>query len=162
LSPRLLTALIAGVAAGLAVGAVQRIKMIPLIERAEIYEAAEPHAGQDAMPMPRAWEPAADLDRAAYTLTTDLLVGIGFALLLTGRSRSPANAAMSSMPAGVFCGAPRNLPCSRWRRRSGSLRSFPGRATAELGERQAWCAGTAIATAAGLGLIVFQARLVYG
>jgi len=79
-----LTALVAGVVAGLFAAALQRIKLVPLIERAEVYEAAEIHAGRAGTTMPRAWQPEAGFERAAYTVLADLVTGIGFALLLTG------------------------------------------------------------------------------
>jgi len=49
-----LTALIAGAVAGLFAAGVQRIKIIPLIERAEVYEAGEAH---DGSPEPASNEP---------------------------------------------------------------------------------------------------------
>src|SRR5882724_7718388 len=81
------TALLAGVAAGLFAAGAQRVKLVPLIQQAEFYEAAgEASAGHGHTGMAMAtaeWEPQDGLERTLYTVLADVLAGIGFALILT-------------------------------------------------------------------------------
>lgn len=153
-----LTALIAGAMAGLFAAAVQRIQIIPLIERAEVYEAAEPHTRHSGMPGPAIWQPEAGVERAAYTVMADLLTGIGFALLLIGAMalaglRGHVVDARRGVLWGVAGFAVFTLAPSL-----GLPPSLPGMEGAELVQRQAWWVGTAIATAAGLALIVVRPK----
>jgi cobalt transporter subunit CbtA len=156
-----LTALIAGAVAGLFIAGVQRIKIIPLIEQAEVYEAAKAHDGHTGAGVAEAWEPRAGLERAAYTVLADVLAGIGFAFLLTGAIalaslRGYAVDARRGILWGaagfmVFAVAPSlGLPPLP-----------PGVEAAELVQRQVWWIATAITTALGLGLIVFPKILAY-
>lgn len=156
-----LTALIAGAVAGLFAAGLQRITTIPLIDRAEIYEAAETHPGHAGMTMPEAWQPEAGVERAAFTLLSDVLTGIGFALLLTG------GIALASLRGhevdarrGLLWGAA-GFAVFTLAPALGLPPELPGMEAAELVHRQAWWVGTAIATAGGLGLIVFRPTLVY-
>ncbi|MDQ6732300.1 MAG: CbtA family protein, partial [Actinomycetota bacterium] len=75
--------------AGLAFFAMQSVTTRPVIERAEVFEraaktaphgTASHHHADDA----DAWEPADGIERAAYTVVADGLIGIGYALLLVG------------------------------------------------------------------------------
>jgi cobalt transporter subunit CbtA len=165
-----LVALIAGTAAGLLAAGVQRFKVIPLITAAEVYEAAASHTGHyhdgasadHHHPAPTAtgagqqWEPAAGLERTAYTILADLLAGIGFALILGGavavaRLRGHAIDAGRGLLWGVagfaiFSFAPA----------TGLPPELPGMAAANLVARQQWWLMTAAATAAGLAMIVFS------
>jgi len=156
-----LTAPIAGAVAGLFVTGVQRIKIIPLIEQAEVYEAGEAHGGNAGTGLTETWQPQAGLERAAYTALADLLAGIGFTFLLTGAIALTGlrgyviNARWGLLwgEAGfaVFALAPAlGLPPLP-----------PGMEAAELVERQVWWIATATTTTLGLGLIVFseEARL---
>src|SRR3954466_8493047 len=82
---------IAAIVAGVCAFGVQRLRIIPLIQQAEVYEAAaaEKHAQDPAAHDPgsstseQAWEPEGVV-RAIYTLIADILAGVGFALVLTG------------------------------------------------------------------------------
>ncbi len=152
----LLTALVAGAAAGLLAAILQRIDLIPLIAHAEIYEAAgaeHAHAG------PAAWEPEAGLERAAYTVLADLLTGIGFALLLTGAiALSSLGGRAVDARRGLLWGAA-GFAVFALAPALGLPPEVPGMQAAELAQRQAWWVGTAAATAAGLGLIVFRPTL---
>jgi cobalt transporter subunit CbtA len=90
----LLAALLVGIAAGLVVGVLQHVRLVPIIHAAEVFEAAgnvhthdpqqvEPHAhSHDAA----TWQPADGFERTAFTLLTTALAGAGFAALLTGLS----------------------------------------------------------------------------
>ena len=157
-----LTALIAGTVAGLFAAVVQRTQIIPLIERAEVYEAAETHhAGHAGMPGPQSWEPEAGLERAAYTVLADILTGMGFALLLTGViALASFSGVVVDVRRGLLWGAA-GFAVFALAPSLGLPPSLPGMAGAELVERQTWWVGTAIATAAGLGLIVFRPTPVF-
>lgn len=156
-----LTALIAGAVAGLVAAGVQRIKIIPLIEQAEVYETAEAHGRHGGAGVAEAWEPQAGLERAAYTALADVLAGIGFAFLLTGAI------ALASLRGygvdarrGILWGAA-GFAVFVLAPAFGLPPLPPGVEAAELVQRQAWWIATAAAAALGLGLIVFPRRLVY-
>jgi cobalt transporter subunit CbtA len=156
-----LTALIAGALAGLFAAGVQHLKIIPLIEQAEVYEAAEAHDGHGGAGAAAAWEPRAGLERAAYTALADVLAGIGFGFLLSGAIalaglRGYAVDARRGILWGgagfaVFALAPAlGLPPLP-----------PGMEAAELVERQLWWIAAAAAAALGLGLVVVSKKLVH-
>ncbi len=165
---RILTAgLLAGLVAGLAFTAVQQLKVEPLILAAEVYEEAEAapaahthdsaaaahdHATTGHSHDAAAWSPADGFERIAYTVVANILAGVGYGCILVAGM--------------VFAG--RKLD---WRRGLlwglGGFAAFafapalglppelPGMAAADLAGRQLWWIATALATAAGLGLIVF-------
>lgn len=165
----LLTALIAGSVAGLFAAGLQHLKLIPLIAAAEVYETAGANANHQPAEhqhgeaqhaahqrdAPAEWEPAPGIERSGYTILADLLAGIGFALLLSGavalaRLRGYAIDARRGLIWGtagfaVFALAPAiGLPPE-----------LPGMSAAALGARQHWWLMTAVATAAGLGMLIF-------
>ena len=153
----LLTALAAGLLAGLVFFGVQSVTTRPLIAQAEVYEQAELRA---AAPMPghvaeHEWEPGEGAERAAYTVAADVLIGVGYAFLLvgaislSGRTVTPASGlAWGAAGFLVFVAAPSlGLPPEP-----------PGGHAADLLSRQAWWLGTACATAAGLWLLLMQRR----
>jgi cobalt transporter subunit CbtA len=152
----LLTALVAGAAAGLVAAILQRIDIVPLIAQAEIYEAAGAGHAHEG---PQAWEPEPGFERAAYTVLADLLTGIGFALLLTG---AIALSTLAGRPIdakrGLLWGAA-GFAAFTLAPALGLPPELPGMAGAALAQRQAWWLGTAAATAVGLGLIAFRAGL---
>jgi cobalt transporter subunit CbtA len=152
-----LTALVAGSLAGLAAAALQRIEIVPLIMRAEGYETANaPVGGHGLMGSP--WEPAAGFERAAYTVIADVLAGIGFGLLLTGTIALAASRGMAvDARRGVVWGAA-GFAVFTLAPALGLPPELPGMAAAGLAQRQTWWLTTAVATAAGLGLIVFSPR----
>ena len=79
LSRTLYAALVAGAAAGVLLFVLQSWTTLPLIHQAERYETAQ----APVHPHSHANEPSDNqLVRAAYTTTGDVLVGIGFAMLL--------------------------------------------------------------------------------
>ncbi|MFT3931077.1 MAG: CbtA family protein [Spongiibacteraceae bacterium] len=99
------------------------------------------------------WKPADGLQRTLFTLASDIVMGLGYALLLIGVYtlwRRPTGAAQGLLfgLAGfvVFFAAPGlGLPPE-----------LPGTKAAELTVRQQWWIGTAVATATGLALIFIQ------
>lgn len=163
----LLTALIAGTIAGLFAAVLQRVKIVPLIAAAEVYEKAgdaKSAAGHDHHPAapaaaqaaePAEWEPAAGFERTAYTVIADILAGIGFALILTGIA---AVARVGGHPIdarrGLLWGAA-GFAVFALAPAAGLAPELPGMAAAGLAARQAWWLLTAAATASGLGLVVF-------
>lgn len=156
-----LTALIAGAVAGLFAAGVQRIKIIPLIERAEVYEAGEAHDGAAGAGLTEAWQPRAGLERAAYTTLADVLAGIGFAFLLTGAiALAGLRGYVINARRGLLWGAA-GFAVFALAPALGLPPLPPGMEAAELVERQVWWIATATTTALGLGLIVFPRGLVY-
>ncbi len=154
----LVTALLSGVLGGLVFFTAQLATTRPLIVLAEIQEHAAQHAAQHAAGVAhdhaaggQEWEPAEGLERTAYTLGADLLLGIGFAFLLvgaislSGRAVTPlAGLAWGAAGFLAFAAAPAlGLPPEP-----------PGMEAADLLLRQAWWLGAACATASGLWLMV--------
>ena len=156
-----LTALIAGVVAGLFAAGVQRIKIIPLIDRAEVYEAGEAHGGDAGAGLAQTWQPQAGLERAAYTALADILAGIGFALLLTGAiALAGLRGYVINAQRGILWGAA-GFTVFALAPALGLPPLPPGLEAAGLVQRQVWWIATAATTALGLGLIVFPRKLVY-
>jgi len=149
-------AVIAGLAAGFFVGALHIAKLSPLIAAAEVYEQAETAMHEPASHEPPAWEPADGIERAAFTLIANMIVGVGFGLLLS------AGFALHQLFAGAETDARRGLlwglagfACFSLAPALGLPPALPGAAEADLFARQSWWLGTALATAAGIGLIAF-------
>lgn len=167
-------AVLAGLAAGLAMSAVQQWKVAPLILAAEVYEGEEAPAAHDhgdaaAAPAAEAaapaavhehehdedaWAPQDGAERIFYTVLADLLAAIGFALVLAaisvlvGLPITAANGVIWGLGGFiVFQLAPAfGLPPE-----------LPGMPAADLGARQIWWWGTVIATSAGLlGIAKFR------
>ena len=168
------SAVCAGVIAGAVMSMIHHLVMVPLIRQAEVYEAAAAFvtdAGSPAVASVAANSGHASAthehgaaeghgpsyaERAVLTLLTDLLAGIGFALLLAagltlrgGQVSAGAGAAwgiagFAAMSLAPAIGLPPELP---------------GAEAAPLLARQVWWLATAAATAAGLALLAFGYRL---
>ncbi|MBA1202689.1 CbtA family protein [Pseudomonas capeferrum] len=153
------TAGFSGLLAALLLTLLQSLWVSPLILKAETYEDTQPaahhdHEGQATAPHvhdDEAWTPADGWQRVLSTLASNLVVAVGFALILAAlySLREPHRIATGALWGlsgfAVFCLAPMlGLPPE-----------LPGTAAAELGQRQAWWIGTAGATAVGLALLVF-------
>jgi cobalt transporter subunit CbtA len=103
------------------------------------------------------WLPSEGLQRAGLTALSDLLAGVGFALLLVagmtlrGAEPTPAAGLVWGLAgyASVMLAPALGLPPA-----------LPGAAVAPLGARQLWWLGTVGATAAGLGLLAFAPRWI--
>jgi cobalt transporter subunit CbtA len=145
----LLAAIIAGMIAGAVAGAFQIWRVSPLIHAAEVYETkAETAATQ--------WAPEDGVERMAYTLLANFIMGVGFAFVLaaavmfTGRAITPRNGVLWGLIGfAVFTLAPA----------AGLAPELPGMAGADLAARQTWWWGTAIATAGGIALLVLARNL---
>jgi len=142
----LLTALMSGLFAGLVFFGVQSVTTRPIIAQAEVYEQAELRAApstQESVSHQHEWEPQEGIERAAYTLAADVLIGVGYAFLLVGAVSTSGRAittgsGMAWGAAGfvVFVVAPSlGLPPEP-----------PGGHAAELLSRQIWWLGAACAT----------------
>lgn len=153
------TAGFTGLLAALLLTVLQSLWVSPLILQAETYEkpaTSEVHEHAD-MAMPahehdaEAWEPEDGWQRVLSTTGGNLVVAVGFALMLAGlyTLRAPTRTAQGLLwgLAGyaTFVLAPTlGLPPE-----------LPGTAAADLAQRQIWWIGTAASTAAGIALIVF-------
>jgi cobalt transporter subunit CbtA len=149
-----LSAIIAGVLSGALLTALQAHKVQPLIVAAETYElqAADSHAhGHGDGEAHEAERPVDDGERLILRLGTNVLLGVGFALLLsatlvlTGRRLDWRQGALWGLAGfAVFSLAPA----------LGMPPELPGMAGGELTERQAWWLGTVVATAIGLWILL--------
>ena len=151
----LLTAVIAGVAAGLLLSAIQWIDVIPSIYEAETHEHAAA-AGMDHGHAAAGWAPDDGAERIGFTIVMNVLAAVGFALLLAAGFALRGGV---SVREGLFWGlagfAAFSLAPSL-----GLPPELPGAAAAGLAERQAWWLMTAALTALGLGVIAF-ARIAW-
>jgi cobalt transporter subunit CbtA len=153
------TAGFTGLLAALLLTLLQSFWVAPLILQAETFEnapaATEVHehaAGAAAHSHDaEAWEPEDGWQRVLSTTGGNLVVAVGFALMLAGlyTLRAPTRTAQGLLwgLAGyaTFVLAPTlGLPPE-----------LPGTAAADLAQRQIWWIGTAASTAAGIALIVF-------
>jgi cobalt transporter subunit CbtA len=158
------TAGFTGLLAALLLTLLQSFWVAPLILEGETYEqapAAEMHE-HNAPGMAahehdtEAWEPENGWQRILSTTGGNLVVAVGFALMLAGmytlyaprRTREGLLWGIAGFL--VFCLAP-NL---------GLPPELPGTAAADLTLRQAWWIGTAASTAAGLALLVFGRNML--
>lgn len=164
----LMAALVAGFAAGLLATAIQAARVWPLILSAETFESAAPtqahHHGSagDAAhhaAMVEAWAPGDGVERMTYTLLFNLLTGFGFALLLNaGLALRRATGRQADMTTGLLWGLA-GFASFALAPALGLPPELPGMAAAELAARQVWWVATALATAAGIALIVLPGRL---
>jgi cobalt transporter subunit CbtA len=152
------TAGFTGLLAALLLTLLQSFWVAPLILQAETYEnapaATEVHEHAEAAAHTHdaeAWEPEDGWQRVLSTTGGNLVVAVGFALMLAGlyTLRAPTRTAQGLLwgLAGyaTFVLAPTlGLPPE-----------LPGTAAADLAQRQIWWIGTAASTAAGIALIVF-------
>ncbi|MFW3894602.1 CbtA family protein [Pseudomonas bharatica] len=161
------TAGFTGLLAALLLTVLQSFWVAPLILQAETYEGSAPAAahehehadaaaGESHHHDAEAWSPEDGWQRVLSTTGGNLVVAVGFALLLAGMYtlRSPRSIGAGALWGlggfAVFCLAP-NL---------GLPPELPGTAAADLAQRQFWWVGTAAATAVGLALMVFAGNWV--
>ena len=147
-----LTAIIAGIAAGLVSGTLHVAKLSPLIAAAETFEMNDHDADHEGA----AWEPAPGWQRSGTTVLADIVIACGFGLLLS------AGFALREVLAGGDTDARQGLLWGLAGFAAFSLApalglppTLPGTAAADLVLRQSWWLGTAMATAGGLGLLAF-------
>ena len=149
-------AVLAGVVAGLALSAIQQWRVVPLILQAEHFENDLAHAEGAATSQPHTdepsdgsgpWAPGNGFERTFYTVLATMLVSVGFALVIGAVS------VLLSMEITLANGAIWGL---------GGFLAFslapafglppvlPGMELGDLGDRQFWWWGTALATGGGL------------
>ncbi|WP_339531313.1 CbtA family protein [Pseudomonas mucidolens] len=153
------TAGFTGLLAALLLTLLQSLWVAPLIIQAEAYESApaaseiHEHAAGTAAHShdAEAWAPEDGWQRVLFTTGSNLVVAVGFALLLAGlyTLRAPTRTAQGLLwgLAGyaTFVLAPTlGLPPE-----------LPGTAAADLAQRQLWWIGAAASTAVGIALIAF-------
>ena len=154
-----LVAAVAGAVAGLVLTALQHASTVPLILKAETYEAkAAPPHGVSATHDHGAegWAPADGVERIAYTTLVNVVGAIGLALQLVVLGEIAGG--IVGWRQGMFWGmagfaaftlAPSlSLPPE-----------LPAMPAADLIDRQIWWAATVVLTAGGLALIVFRPAL---
>jgi cobalt transporter subunit CbtA len=150
-------AAVAGAAAGLALTAIQHISTVPLILKAETFEA-KPTPAHDAAGAHdhEGWSPADGFERIAYTMLANVVGATGLGLLLVALSE--IGGGLAGWRHGMFWGiggfaaftlAPSlSLPPE-----------LPGMPSADLFARQMWWIATVVLTAGGLALVAFQRAL---
>jgi cobalt transporter subunit CbtA len=156
----------AGFMAGLALSAIQIFSTVPLIQRAESFEkagdksaapAAHAHAPGTPAHADTAWQLQDGLERLTYTVASNIVGAIGFALLLV--SLSEIAGGIASWRQGIYWGlggfASFTLAPSL-----GLPPELPGMPSAELLDRQIWWLATAALTSCGLAMIVFLRSLL--
>ncbi|QIG51250.1 cobalt transporter [Nordella sp. HKS 07] len=166
----ILAALLAGIAAGLFYGAIQHVRLTPLILEAEKYEnAGDGHshdhgaatttttASAEQAPAAEAeheaWAPADGAERTTYTFLASIVAAAGFAAALAGVSLiagiriTPRNGVLWGLAGflAVHLAPAASLPPE-----------LPGMPAGDLFARQVWWVGTIVAT--GLAIWLFTQR----
>jgi cobalt transporter subunit CbtA len=167
----LFACLVAGILAGLAASVTQHFTTTPLILEAEVYEQdvanqtrdssnkdgaeqallipASSHAHASDSAEQEEWVPGDGLERTFYSSISTIVTAFGFALMLLsamilGRAVINVRTGLAwAAAAFVAVGLAPGL---------GLNPELPGSAAADLGARQIWWIGTAMATAAGIWL----------
>ena len=172
-----LAVLLAGIAAGLVMGAIQHVRLTPLILEAEAFERAGAPAGHSHGAVPAAeataeataqpeadghdhdhgegWAPENGWQRTLATTVTAMMTGAGFAAILAAISL------ITGLPItqrnGILWGLCGFLAVTL-APDAGLPPELPGMAAADLASRQVWWVCTIAATAAGIYLIATQSR----
>ncbi len=159
-------ALLAGGSAGLLLTGVQQLQVTPLIIAAEKYEApaaahhnheASAHSHEQAHEHDAGvWSPAEGAERIVFTLFSNVLAGIGFALIILASMNLRAH---SGWQQGLLWGLAGYLvffiaPSL------GLHPKVPGTTGAPLAEQQLWWVSTVAVSAAGLALLAFGRSLL--
>jgi cobalt transporter subunit CbtA len=160
-------AVLSGLAAGLAMSAVQQWRVAPLILAAEVFENAAPaeaavaehsheagtpeHSHEAAAPAHEhdedAWAPQDGAERIFYTVLANLLGCIGFAFVLA--AVSVLSGIEITARNGVIWGIS-GFVALQLAPAFGLPPELPGMPAADLVARQVWWLGTAVATGAGM------------
>lgn len=151
------TAGFSGLLAALLLTLLQSLWVTPLILQAETYESApatEVHEHADGTAHThdaQAWEPEDGWQRVLSTTGGNLVVAVGFALMLAGlyTLRAPTRTSQ-----GLFWGLA-GYATFVLAPTLGLPPELPGTAAADLAQRQLWWTGTAACTAAGIALVVW-------
>lgn len=150
----LLSAVLAALAAGIAVSAIQQFTTTPLILIAETYEdgSATGPAGQspDAAPSETG---SGTLQRPILTAVANIVMAFGFSLALLSVQimLNRGVSARTGLIWGIAAFAAFHLAPAL-----GLPPELPGSAAAELVSRQIWWSATALLTALGIGLLAYR------
>lgn len=179
----LFLAVAAGLLVGVAMTVMQYYFTVPIILAAETYEGAEAPADQGhgsaaevgasseqghattaeaAAPDdhdPNAWAPADGFSRSAFTFLANVVTAVGFGLLLVAASEFAGG--IRTWRQGIFWGLA-GFAVFVLAPDLGLSPGLPGVPAAEVGARQTWWIGTALATAAGLALMVYGRSFAFG
>jgi cobalt transporter subunit CbtA len=161
-------AVCAGLVGGFFATIAHQLGTVPIILKAEAYEAmaqhdpaapSHSHDGAEARDTAStAWAPQDGIERAAYTLLADLLTGVGFALLLAaGLALRGGDIAWRE---GIFWGLA-GFAVFSLAPGLGLPPEIPGSEAAPLFARQAWWLATAAATGGALALLAFARRPIW-
>ncbi len=159
-------AALAGAIAGLGMTIAQQLTTVPLILKAETYEGAAPaHDHGDAVTAQAGahdhgedgWSPADGVERAVFSALANIVTGIGFALLLVAASELFGG--IRDWRQGLFWGLA-GFTVFTLAPGLGLPPELPAMPAAELGARQLWWIGTAVATALALALLVYGRSVV--
>ena len=175
----LLVAIAAGIIAGAFVTVAQSMRAVPLILQAETYETGEPAAAtavdKTAVEAPAhahdgtevaghshekstEWAPQDGFQRIAFTLLTNILLGVGFSLVLTA---AIVMAGVDiSLKTGILWGLAGFLVFTV-SPTIGLPPEAPGMVAADIIDRQIWWGGAVISAAIGLALMVFGKSPVF-
>lgn len=155
----LFAAALAGLIAGVFATAAQTVRVIPIILEAETYETAAPadHDPAQATAAAEAWAPGDGVERMAFTLVTNVLSGVGFALLLAAGF---ALAGGADWRRGLYWGAA-GFVAFTLAPAIGLPPEIPGAEAAPLADRQLWWLGTVVATGGGLALIFLSRKAAW-
>ena len=173
-----MSALLAGLLAGVLVFVGHTWKVTPLIVNAEVYEEVKPeshsHTHIASRDKPEAaasetqtehlhnegneWGPADGFERNAFTLLSDVITAIGFAFLLGGAMvLSGRELGWKRGMVWGLCGYAALYLAPAF----GLSPELPGMAAADLTARQGWWVSTAVATAGGLVGLFFLSRSIW-
>ena len=163
------SAILAGILSGLVISLLYQFTTVPLIMEAEEFETKHSadarytrgtdkfvvHLVHDSDPksdQPE-WEPASFVERIVYTSLTTIISGVGFALLIV--SALVIRGSSGGFRIGVLWGIG-GFAAFILAPAAGLPPELPGMMKADLIGRQSWWLGTALATAAGLWILVFS------
>ena len=165
-------AAIAGLFAGIVLACLQAYATVPLILKAEVYEqaagghehAAAPaadagiNATSSAAPAEEeeGWAPADGVERFTFNVLSNVVTGIGFALILVAFSEFAGG--IGNWRQGVFWGLA-GFVVFTLAPGLGLPPELPAMPAADLIPRQVWWISTVVATAVGLALIAFRRSL---
>jgi cobalt transporter subunit CbtA len=147
----MVVALLSGALAGFALFILQQFTVVPLIRSAEAYESNSAHEDEG-------WQPVNGWQRTSLTAIATVLSGIGFAAMLFG-SIAMTGTALNTQRGALFGLV--GFVCFNLAPALGLPPRPPGVPVANLYDRQIWWAGTVIATAIGVSLLLGQGRALW-
>jgi cobalt transporter subunit CbtA len=156
-------AALGGLVAGVFLTGIQSFKVLPLISQAEVFETAGSSHGHgdnsghshDKESQAEPGVPSLQFKRLGLTLFANVLTGIAFALMLTaGLALKGGEDVREGYLWGLAGFATFSLAPAL-----GLPPELPGSAYTDLEARQIWWAATALATAVGIGLMVWVSGL---